>query len=168
MADYLEDAEIERLLRLLKQLPETWEPRLKRLRIQKGFAHLRSSLIVQTEEGQFRIAIRQNGLNKDDFSVVLSFLQGKDNRWFRLRRYNGLHPPLGLHKNRIEKTKVRGFHIHKATHRYQLRAPKEDGFAEPTTEYNEVWGALELMIRECSFIKPTKVNPKNPGQRELF
>jgi hypothetical protein len=168
MAKNLEDAEIARLIRLRKELPKNWERRLRRIKADRDFKHLRSSIIIQTDEGQFRISLRQGRIDKADFSVVLGFLsKAKDSRWFRLKRYNGLHPPLGFHRNRIEKTRIHGFHIHTATLRYQQRTPKEEGFAEPSTAYVDLWTALTLMIAECGFVKPAKPDVEN-DQLPLF
>jgi hypothetical protein len=168
MAKYLEDAEIARLIRLSKELPKNWDRRLHKMRADVNFRHSRASIIVSTSDGDFRIGLRQNRMEKEDFSVVFSFLsKAKDSQWFRLKRYNGRHPPLGIHKNRIEKTRIEGFHIHTATLRYQQRTSKEEGFAEPTTAYVDMWTAVEFMIAECGFIKPIKTSVEK-GQLHLF
>jgi hypothetical protein len=168
MPNYLADAEIARLIHLPKELPTNWLRKLHQLKADPNFRHSRSNIIVSTQDGRFRISLRQNRDEKDDFSVVLMFLaKSKEQRWFRLKRYNGLHPPLGIHKNRIEKTNIKGFHIHTATWRYQNRTPKEEGFAEATSAYVDLWTALDLMITQCGFIKP-KVSTEQRGQLRLF
>ena len=169
MPDYFDDEEITRLLAHPKELPHNALARLRNQKTGKGQPHARSQLFVESSEGQFRISTRLNNNDIDDFSVVLGYRRdGKDNKWFRLRRYNGKHPPLGMHKNRIEKTMVSGYHIHTATLRYQERTAKEEGFAEATNQYSDIWGALDLMIRECSFTLSRPPVPKDPTQSELF
>jgi len=171
MADIFSDSEIDGLILARKELPANWKARLQRLNSPRGggYSQERSSLILRDiEEGEFRISLRRNTLNRDDFSVILCFRHQKENRWFRLRRYNGLHVPLGMQRNRIERNKIRGFHIHKATLRYQQRGLDEDGFAEVTDGYKDVYGALNLMLKECGFVEPPPPGSKNPAQRLLF
>jgi hypothetical protein len=166
MANWLNDEEITRLILVRKELPPNWEKRLRGLRPSKTLPQTRSNLLVTTSSGNFRITIRRNTILREDFSVILCALRTRENRWFRLRRYNGLHSS-GIHRNRIEKTWIRGFHIHMATLRYQQRGLDEDGYAEPTERYKDVWSALESMLRECGFIKPATIEHQ-PGQMKLF
>ena len=163
MSDFYDDNEIARLLGVRKELPINWQARL-RLRARQELPQTRSSLIVRTDDGEFRIMMRQSTLNPLDFSVILGVKRPRENRWFRLRRYNGLHPPLGEHRNRIERQRVRGFHVHTATLRYQQRGLDEDGFAVMNSAYDEVNRALELMLSECGFVKPTQTEPGDPNQ----
>lgn len=164
-----DDSEIDRLIRARKELPANWQTRLRKLnRLKGGYCQERSSLILgNIEGGEFRISVRRSTLNADDFSVILGFRRAKENRWFRLKRYNGLHPPLGRHKNRIEREKIQGFHVHTATSRYQQRGLDEDGFAQITDAYREVFGALDLMLRECGFVEPSTPESKNPKQAQF-
>jgi len=53
MAKNLDDAEIARLIRLRKELPKNWERRLHKMKADPDFRHLRSSIIIEADEGQF-------------------------------------------------------------------------------------------------------------------
>jgi hypothetical protein len=48
--------------------------------------------------------------------------------------------------------------------RYQQRGLDEDGFAVMNNGYNEVNRALELMLSECGFVKPTHMESGDPNQ----
>ena len=67
---------------------------------------------------------------------------------FRLRRYNGD----SQHTNKIERDKIDGFHIHKATSRYQESGFQEDAFAEKSIKYDDWNSALSAMLSENNFI----------------
>jgi hypothetical protein len=67
--------------------------------------------------------------------------------WYILRRYNGKNH---THKNKIEKEKIRGYHIHKATERYQLRGYNIDGYAEEAFTYSNWHDALSVMLGDCN------------------
>ena len=69
MSDFFDDNEIERLLGVRKELPINWQARL-RLRPRQELPQTRSSLIVRTDDGEFRIMMRQSTLNPLDFSVI--------------------------------------------------------------------------------------------------
>ena len=84
-----------------------------------------------------------------DFSVILVVRSNPD---FKLRRYNGRH---GGHRNRIEKERIEGFHIHYATERYQRRGLKEETYAVQTQRYNSYEGALRCLIKDANFVEPS-------------
>lgn len=167
-----QDSDIDRLVRMLKPLPENWRTRLHNLRPIHELSQKRASLIVNTNEGSFRIMVRQSTINPLDFSVILGFRRPREAHWFRLRRYNGLHP--GEHRNRLERASttegrsgMRGFHIHVATARYQERGLQEDGYAIGTEKYGNVESAIQLMISECGFQMPPE-RPENLAQGEFW
>src|SRR5579862_2084939 len=152
MGEIFSDSQIELLLQVRKQLPENWFARLQRLRLKPELSQRSAQLILRTDEGQFRIMLRESTVSRLDFSAILGFRRPKETRWFKLRRYNGLHP--GAHKNKIEKKWLeRTFHIHTATERYQRAGFEEEGFAVVSTKYADIRGALDLMIAECGFEK---------------
>src|SRR6266851_6266223 len=62
MSDFYDDNEIARLLGVRKELPINWQARL-RLRARQELPQTRSSLIVRTQDGEFRIMMRQSTLN---------------------------------------------------------------------------------------------------------
>ncbi len=43
---------------------------------------------------------------------------------------------------------------HRATERYQQSGLREDSFAEPTTRYQDLAGALLCLIQDCGFQMP--------------
>lgn len=156
------DAQIRALLVEPKELPRTWRSRLVPRRARE-FRHSRARLFLRGVHGtHFCIRVRQNDLNPLDFSVILMCQVPKRNLWFRLRRYNGLHP--SRHRNRLEDKWISGFHVHDATQRYQERDMDEDGFAEPTKRFANFQGALDCLERECGIVI---VGP-SPAQASLF
>ncbi|HYA36133.1 MAG TPA: hypothetical protein VEF03_10965 [Candidatus Binataceae bacterium] len=86
-----------------------------------------------------------------------------------MRRYNGLHGGHGGHKNLIEDQEVTGYHIHKASNRYQIAGHREDGYAVPSTAFSDVPGALRLMFAECGFKMPApKTDNRDNQQMKLL
>ena len=103
------------------------------------------------EGNTYRLIIRQNRSDRDDFSIILALAPLDTSQDFRLRRYNGTSHE---HTNLIEKDTFRGFHIHTATERYQLLGSREDSYAEPTDRFDDFDGALGCMLRDCGFVAP--------------
>jgi hypothetical protein len=101
----------------------------------------------------FRLIVRQSVLDPSDFSVILGYELPTTTAVFRLRRHNGDSHD---HPNRIEGTKVRGFHVHLATGRYQIAGFREDGYAEPTNSYADLAGAISCMLAEAHFDPPAQ------------
>lgn len=82
-----------------------------------------------------------------DFSVglIASFQDGSN---LRLMRCNGLH---GVHKNKIENTKLTGKHIHIATERYIRKGFDAEAFAVAVDDdYNSVEAAFDCLIDKCN------------------
>jgi hypothetical protein len=149
MQDYLDDAEIERLIAVQKPLPENWEARLK-TRLRQELSHRRASLLIHTSVGAFTVIVRESTINSRDFSVILAFSR-PDGSLFRLRRYNGPH---GGHINHIERQAIKGCHVHQATARYQLAGHREDAYAVASKSFTDTASALNLMFSECAFKMP--------------
>lgn len=86
--------------------------------------------IESTGEDVFHLRGRLSVDDPTDFSAILSVetTNGSD---FILIRCNGYHE----HHNYLERTRIRGMHIHRATERYAACQRKDEGFAEPTNEY---------------------------------
>jgi hypothetical protein len=162
MAELLDDSQLARLLAEPKYLPRNWQLRL-RLKPQPDLSQRRATLAVTAESGEFRLSIRQSTINHSDFSVILGYRQPE--RWFRIRRHNGLHPPEGSHRNKLEAERIKGFHIHIATLRYQVAGFEEDAFAIPTNRFRDLQSALECMIEDGSFMPP---NPEPGESMDLF
>ena len=145
------DAEIEEFVQERKVLPDDWYSRLIRPNKEKG------ELTVIGDNGNaFRIIVRPDDAMPLDFSVILVVIPPRSNQDFKLRRYNGRH---GGHRNRIEKERIEGFHIHYATERYQRRGLKEEAYALPTDRYNNYEGALRCLIEDANFVEPPQQEP---------
>ena len=67
--------------------------------------------------------LRQNKINRLDFSVILAVRVPQSNLLFRLRRYNGKSHE---HTNHIEGDTFYDYHIHMATERYQEIGTRKD------------------------------------------
>ena len=72
---------------------------------------------------EFSVMLRQNKINRLDFSVILAVRVPQSNLLFRLRRYNGKSHE---HANHIEGDTFYDYHIHMATERYQEIGTRED------------------------------------------
>lgn len=121
---------------------------------QASAGHRRSTITVQGENGsRFRLFVRQLILDPLDFSVILGYDVPNSNRVFRLRRHNGSSH---RHTNRLESQVVHGFHVHLATERYQLAGLKEDDYAEATTSYGDLAGAIHHMLEAAGFESPSQ------------
>lgn len=121
---------------------------------QASAGHRRSTITVQGANGsRFRLFARQLTLDPLDFSVILGYEVPSSNRVFRLRRHNGNSH---RHTNRLEVETVRGFHIHMATERYQLAGLNEDDYAEATTRYGDLAGAIDHMLDVAGFEPPAQ------------
>ena len=139
------DQEIEEFVQERKVLPDDWYSRLIRPNKEKG-----ELTVIGDKGNEFRIIVRPDDLMPLDFSVILVVVT-KSNPDFKLRRYNGRH---GGHRNRIEKERIEGFHIHYATERYQRRGLKEETYAVQTQRYNSYEGALRCLIKDANFVEP--------------
>ena len=107
--------------------------------------------LVGSSGSDFSLIIRQSNINAFDFSVILAYLPSKTNQVFRLKRYNGKSHE---HSNRLEQNHFYGFHIHTATERYQRDIEVEDSYAENTSRYSDLSGAIQCLISDCGFILP--------------
>lgn len=84
MAIRLSEDEIEELTAEEKPLPENYRNRFK-LIPKKG--HGERQLDIEGNNGnKFRIILRQNSINENDYSVILAYLPKGTNIVFRLRR----------------------------------------------------------------------------------
>ncbi len=137
------DADISSFVNENKILPKNFTPSIK----EKGDHNVFEQEIKGETGHTFKIIIRQSKINPLDFSVILGVLIG--GKLFRLKRYNG---DSHEHTNKIENSeKISGFHIHKATERYQIKGFREEGHAEKATTYTDWRTALSAMLRENNF-----------------
>jgi hypothetical protein len=95
----------------------------------------------------YKIIIRQSKLNPLDFSVILGVMRGGG--VFRIKRYNG---DSHTHTNKLEGQEIDGYHIHKATERYQDAGFQEDAYAESANTYTDWQSALRKAIEENNFL----------------
>ena len=120
-------------------------PGLPKLRQKRG--HREAHADFEGENGSdFRVVLRRSSANPLAFSVILMVRVPNRSRWFRLRRYNGSNHG---HRNLIERTRFRGFHMHTATERYQLAGQREDAYAEPSDRFSDFDGAVRCLIEDA-------------------
>lgn len=149
MAVILLDSEIAEFLAEAKSLPDDYRQRVQ-TRPKRGHRE-RELDLVGANGSVFRLILRQSSMNVLDFSVILALLPPQSSSPFRLCRYNGKSHE---HTNALESQKFYEFHVHRATERYQLSGRREDSFAEPTTRYQDLAGALQCLIQDCGFQVP--------------
>lgn len=129
--------------------------------LKSKIGHKEQELDVVGEEGnQFKIMLRQSIENPLDFSAILMYIDPASNVVFRLRRYNGKSHQ---HSNFLEKEPAYyGFHIHQATEEYQHSGSREDSYAEATTRFSDMRGAIDCLLEDCGFIYPAGQSMKLP------
>jgi hypothetical protein len=112
----------------------------------------------------FVVKLRKNQINQFDFSVILGYQLPALNTIFNLRRYNGKSHP---HTNHLdENVTFRTFHIHTATERYQDFGSNPEHFAQITTLYVDMDGAIQCMLADCGFRVPMDESPLFAGEME--
>jgi len=149
----LTDEAIVALIHESKQLPSGYRETLIGSKMKKEDIHKRGDLKVIGADGNtFYIKVRISTLNVLNFSVILGYEPKETTSLFLLRRYNGKSHE---HTNKIEGHRFRDFHIHYATERYQARGFAEETYAEVTTLYSDLGGALNCFISDCNFLFPS-------------
>ncbi|MEI6795564.1 MAG: hypothetical protein WCK39_01745 [Methanomassiliicoccales archaeon] len=147
----LTDQRIAELIAEKKSLPENYLDRL-RPQQQVGQIYTRGSLSVVGDNGShFRINTRKSTIDMRDFSIVFIYEIQSTNQEYVIARYNGDH---GEHQNTIEKETVEGFHIHKATERYQKAGKHIESYAVETDSYGSFTAALGIFINDMNFTLP--------------
>lgn len=142
----ISDLDIQKLIEDIKPIPYQVINGIKP-KVREDKKHLVWSYELQSGSwNTFVVKIRQNTIYKFDFSVILSYKDDGNNLHI-IKRYNGIH----THTNKIEKNKIRDFHIHTTTERYQEKGYEPEGYAEATEAYSDWRGALDTMIKECNF-----------------
>lgn len=154
---YFTDEKFAEWIAETKQLPGNWRTRLK-LQLKEGTSFEHRSMDVQGDTGRvFRVMLRRNTLNQNDFSIILVLVT--DEGEYRLTRYNGSSHQ---HVNHIERQRGSPdhtfrdkFHIHIATERYQRRDRRNiEGYAVPTTSFSSFETAFEEFFSTNGFLKP--------------
>ncbi|MGD1028259.1 hypothetical protein [Candidatus Binatus soli] len=163
------DEEVSHLVNERKQLPRRWERRLLILRPKEKTSHKRSGLVVRGQTGEFEIRVRQCTDYPLDFSVIIAFRKTNENSLFILRRYNGRHPAPHVNKPlNGPKESLPGFHIHMATEEAQRHGRDEEAYAVGTSDYTDVFSAIDLALKDCNFDKPPIEPDKNPDQSDFW
>ena len=145
MSYFFTDEEISSLISEEKQYSGSIEEIMS---YRESDGHKRSSVKLHRGDGShFMIKLRLSLKNMYDFSAIISFQEKGSNKDFKLRRYNGKSHE---HNNRLEKEKFYSFHIHQATERYQEAGRKEECYAEQTTRYADIKGALKCLLQDCN------------------
>ncbi len=144
------DSEILRLIQERKAFPKEYHS-LFQMKEKKG--HREQELTIKRNDGSslFKVILRQNRINRLDFSVILGYMPQKSNLVFRLKRYNGKSHE---HTNVIEKATFYDFHVHRATLRYQEAGLREDGYAEVSDAYADIHSAMDCFVKDCNIILP--------------
>ncbi len=158
----LSDDAITELIAERKPIPDGLRP-LSRLTPRNQ--HLRREYELRCEDtgNNFVIKVRKSLLNAFDFSVVLGYQLPGINTIFNLRRYNGNSH---YHTNNLdENIKFRAFHIHTATERYQKNGSRPEHFAEITTRFGDLDGAITCLLTDCGFRDPIEESPLFAGSQ---
>lgn len=139
----LTDEEITQLISLPKVVEN---PNAKSRNVGK---HTQKDYRVNSNDGkyEFVLFLRQSTIINDSFTAGLRWLS-KSGESVILVRANGSNHP---HSNKLEAERFEfQCHIHKATERYIVAGKKDEGFAEPTTEYKTLNGALHTLVKICN------------------
>jgi hypothetical protein len=117
--------------------------------------HLEAQKQVEGSGGsKFRVIVRQNQLDVQDFSVILGWEMPSLMHLFKLRRCNGRSHE---HRNPLEQNEVFfDFHVHTATERYQVGGYSEEHYAQPTGAYTDLHGAIRHLLEICGFEPPAQ------------
>jgi len=144
MALVFSDTDIMAMLSEPKLIPEARAPTWK-----TKSGHKERDVAMRGESGRdYEVRLRQSLVNPLDFSIIVSTVVERTGQVFRLRRFNGKSHQ---HANKLEGTApFYDFHIHTATERYQSSGHREDHFAEVTTAYGNIRGALAHALGVCS------------------
>lgn len=148
MTDIYTDSDINNLLTEQKFCTKKFSDIIK---LNKKKGHKQNNFFIsENNDGEFHLFVRQNLINRNDFSVGLYFLLKGTNKSIHLVRYNGNSH---THINRIEKDKIEyKFHVHKLTEKYLLAGFAKETFAEETDRYSDYTEALKCLIEDCNII----------------
>lgn len=143
MAEIISNEKIQAFIEERKYIHDQW--RDKFITRWNGNSKERILEIVGDAGHEFKIIVRENKFNPSrNFSVVLGVYYPTRNKVFRLRRYNG--------SNHCHMKHIRyECHIHHATEEYQNAKEREDSYAEKTSRYQDVFGALVCLIDDANF-----------------
>jgi hypothetical protein len=154
----LTDEEIDRLIRMPKQIVN---PKARK-KVQSGSLQINYDVVGPGY--RFQLFVRQNQRLENGFSCGLLWL-AESGQKVVLARYNGSDHE---HRNPLDKIRKMPHccHIHKATQRYMEAGRKAEHYAEATTRYTNVDGALLALLSDCNVSGLGLL--KNPSQSSLF
>jgi hypothetical protein len=137
----LTDEKINLILLSNKQIKN---PQSKEL--DKGSHTQRNYKVTSLDGQEYTLYVRQSKLVNDDFSCGLLWHM-PSGEVITLVRYNGSSH---YHPNHLEETELDfACHIHRATERYIQAGKKPEGYAEETTRYSTINGALHCLTTDC-------------------
>lgn len=118
-------------------------------------------LLTDGDGNKYSLYFRQNERIKNNFSCGL-LLMLESGEKVTLARYNGNDH---THFNPLEKTRFSNqCHIHRATERYMAIGRKSEKYAETTTRYSTIKGALHCLVVDYHIVGITT----EAEQPELF
>ena len=151
----LTDAKIAALIALQKQVTS------KGRSVNDGKHSKRDfKLVGATVDEEFTVFVRQHLEMTDDFTAGLIW-HARTGESVILMRCNGASHP---HTNHLEGAKfsVGNYHIHQATERYIQSGRNAEHYAEITTDYRTVEGALHQLCKLCN-IDGIATEPDSPS-----
>lgn len=154
------DEELQALIELPKIISKNEMHKLTSPVEEYGYYRADAKLSADSD-CRFILRTRQATDDPLDFSVILS-IELPDGKQFNLVRCNGSSH---THRNKIERTRVRGMHRHIATQRYMERKTDAEGYAEKIDEYNSLEEAVLYMLQ---FAKITLQALAESGTPSLF
>ena len=131
--------------------------------------HLRRDYRVVSLDGEhlFTLFTRQSSRIVNGFSAGLLWKSRTGEEVILLRCNGNDHE----HPNKLERTRlIDQCHVHEATERYIAVGKKSEGYAQATTAYHSLDGALHHLSQRANIqgLKNVKSDETNPNQTKLF
>lgn len=154
MALDLTDARIKELLSVKKKIVRAEDSTYP--------TSIGQDFVLLGDDGEtYKAYSRQSRSLPDSFSCGLRWCP-KGGQEVTLARVNGSDH---VHPNKLERTKIdQKCHVHKATERYIQAGLKTEGYAEESTDYTNLDGAIEALGR----LGNIEGEPFTPPQKRLF
>ncbi len=158
------DAEIKELIQRSKFIRRQDVSKLSGNEKNLEGAYWRFSVNIQADgDDSFTLIGRCAVDDPSDFSAILAVDPANGDRFLLLRCNGGSHQ----HRNYIEKTRIRGTHIHIATQRYIDCGRKAEDYAEATDAYSDFEGAVNHLMKLAHIsIEPNVNEPRD--QLKIF
>ena len=152
MGKILEDPFIDDLIKEEKFLPERFN-KISKMKSKSMRQHKEKLIRISGTSNNYCIVIRKNILDPLDFSIILRY-EDPSGSSYNIVRYNGKH----MHRNKLECESFRGFHIHRATERYQRNGYSIETYATPTNKYSSFEEAWSAFINDLNISMPRPPN----------